>query len=70
VLEVAWELLVRLKGKMQVGRPAETILRTAKAREIDLIVMGVRGHGTLSGILPGSQSMKVLQHANCPVLVV
>ena len=69
-LGVAGELPGRLESEVQEGRPAEAILRVAKARAIDLIVMGARGHGTLSGFLLGSQSLKVLHHAGCPVLVV
>jgi nucleotide-binding universal stress UspA family protein len=69
-LEVAGELPSKLEGEVQEGRPAEAILRAAKAHEVDLIVIGARGQGTLSGILLGSQSLKVLHHTDCPVLVV
>ena len=69
-LKLAGELPGKLDGEVQEGRPAEAILRAAKAREVDLIVIGARGLGTLTGILLGSQSLKVLHHAECPVLVV
>jgi len=69
-LTLVGELPGKQEGEVQEGRPAEAILRTAKAHEVDLIVMGARGHGTLSGNLLGSQSLKVLHHADCPVLVV
>ena len=52
------------------GRLAKAILRAAKTRGVDLIVIGANSLGTLSGILLGSQSLKVLHHADCPVLVV
>ena len=52
------------------GPVAEAILRVAETRHCDLIVMGSRGLGTLAGILLGSQSQKVLNHAPCPVLIV
>ena len=52
------------------GPPAEAILDVANTRKSDLIVMGSRGLGLLSGALMGSQSQKVLQHAPCPVLIV
>ena len=52
------------------GPPAEAILDVATTRKSDLIVMGSRGLGRLSGALMGSQSQKVLQHAPCPVLIV
>ncbi len=69
-LKVAGELPGRLESEVQEGQPADAILRTAKTHGIDLIVMGARGLGTLSGILLGSQSVKVLHHAECPVLVI
>ena len=52
------------------GDPAETILKVAKTRDIDLIVMGARGMGRLHGLLLGSTSQKVLSLAPCPVLIV
>ena len=52
------------------GSPAEAILDVANTRKSDLIVMGSRGLGRLTGLLVGSQSQKVVQHAPCPVLIV
>ena len=52
------------------GPAAEAILNVAKARQPDLIVMGVRGLGTLQGLLMGSVSNKVLNHAGCPVMLI
>lgn len=52
------------------GPMAEAILSVAEARECDLIVMGARGLSDLQGLLLGSISHKVIQHAKCPVLVV
>ncbi len=52
------------------GSPAEAILEVAKTRESDVIVMGSRGLGRLSGALLGSTSQKVVSHATCPVLIV
>jgi nucleotide-binding universal stress UspA family protein len=59
-----------LKTEVLEGSAAEAILEVASTRKSDLIVMGSRGLGTLSGLLLGSQSQKVVQHANCPVLIV
>lgn len=56
--------------EMLEGSPAESILEVARIRKNDLIVMGSRGLGRLTGLLLGSQSQKVLQHAPCPVLIV
>ena len=52
------------------GSPAEAILDVANTRKSDLIIMGSRGLGRLTGLLLGSQSQKVVQHAPCPVLIV
>ena len=49
---------------------AEAILEEAEAHNCDLIVMGTRGLGRLAGLLLGSVSHKVVQHAKCPVLLV
>jgi nucleotide-binding universal stress UspA family protein len=60
-LEVHQELLE--------GPAAEGILRVAETRNADLIVMGTRGLGSLGGLLLGSVSSKVVQHAHCPVML-
>lgn len=52
------------------GDPAEAIIEVARTRESDLIVMGSRGLGRLTGMLLGSTSQKVVAHAPCPVLIV
>lgn len=62
--------LPQLETEVLEGPPAEAILRVAEVRQVDLIVMGTRGLGQLSGLLLGSQSQKVLTHAQCPVLLV
>ena len=52
------------------GPPAEAILSVAKAREVDLIIMGTRGLGKFASLFLGSQSMKVVSEANIPVLLI
>lgn len=51
------------------GPAADAILRVAETRGCDLIVMGSRGLGQIAGLLLGSQSQKVVNHAPCPVLI-
>ena len=74
VLQKAIDSVGEIPGEVHTeileGPPAEAILDVAKARKSDLIVMGSRGLGRLSGALLGSQSQKVVQHAPCPVLIV
>ncbi|HSG42151.1 MAG TPA: universal stress protein [Anaerolineales bacterium] len=52
------------------GNSAEAIIKVAKTRKSDVIVMGSRGLGRLAGMLLGSTSQKVVSHAPCPVLIV
>jgi nucleotide-binding universal stress UspA family protein len=52
------------------GSATEAILSVAEVREIDLIIMGTRGHSMIEGLLIGSHSHKVVSHAKCPVLLV
>ena len=47
----------------------EAILRTCEANHCDLIVMTSHGRKGLAAVLLGSETRKVLTHANVPVLV-
>ncbi len=74
VLEAALEVIGDIPGELKTevleGPPAEAILEVERTRHNDLIVMGTRGRGRLTGLLLGSQSQKVVAHAGCPVLLV
>jgi len=74
ILQKALEAVGKIPGEVLTeileGSPAEAILDVANTRKVDLIVMGSRGLGRLKGLLIGSQSQKVVQHAPCPVLIV
>lgn len=50
------------------GYPARELLRVAEGA--DLLVVGSRGHGELSGMLLGSVGLHCVTHATCPVVVV
>ena len=69
-LQAVGEAPGEIKTEMLEGTAAEVILQVARVQNSDLIVMGSRGHGQLAGLLLGSHSQKVIQHAPCPVLVV
>jgi nucleotide-binding universal stress UspA family protein len=60
----------RISTEMAFGDPAAEIVSAAKAREVDLVVVGSHGHGRLAGLVLGSVSQKVVSHAPCPVLVI
>lgn len=61
----------KLRGFVKGGRPSRVIIRFAREKDADLIVMGSRGtSGDVDGILMGSVSQRVAGHAHCPVLVV
>ncbi|MGI0494967.1 universal stress protein [Alkalinema pantanalense CENA528] len=52
------------------GNPGRTICATAQELNVDLIVLGRRGHSGLNELFLGSTSNYVLHHAPCSVLVV
>jgi nucleotide-binding universal stress UspA family protein len=51
------------------GDPAEEILTVARQQSVDVICMGARGRGRVSGALLGSVSTAVLHHSPAPVIV-
>jgi len=56
-----------LKGTSSIDKQ---IVRSARAEQVDLIVMGTRGRTGLSRLLMGSVAARVIARAHCPVLVV
>ncbi len=70
------ELHARKKGVKAVkstttpGRPARAIVDFAKREKTDLIVLGSRGLGEVTGLLLGSVSLKVGSLAPCPCMIV
>lgn len=59
-----------LQEDLLEGPEAEAILAAATSQNADLIIMGTRGLGTIEGMLFGSVSRKVSQHADCPVMLI
>ena len=50
--------------------PYRQIIATAKKRKCDAVVMASHGRRGLTGLLLGSETVKVLTHSKIPVLVV
>ena len=59
-----------IEVKIVEGRAASGIVQAAESLPADLIVLGARGHGTVEGLVVGSVSGEVVDHAPCPALVV
>jgi hypothetical protein len=51
-------------------QPHQFIVREAKDREVDLIVIGTRGKTRLKNVFMGSVAERVIGNAPCPVMVV
>ena len=52
------------------GDPGESIVSAAEAEDVDLVVVGTHGRGTIGRLLLGSVSEHVVRNAPCPVLVI
>ena len=52
------------------GRPSSTIVEQAEKNQADLIVIGSRGLGGISGWILGSTSRRVVESCTKPVLVI
>jgi nucleotide-binding universal stress UspA family protein len=61
---------VTVHREVREGTPFYEIIRFAKEKEVDLIVMGTHGHTGLTHVLLGSVTEKVVRKAPCPVLTV
>ena len=75
IIEKAKKIVLKLgakdpTGRIEDGDPANEILECANRESVDLIVLGSRGLGDLKGLLMGSVSHKVSQHAKCSCVIV
>ena len=61
---------MNVQREVRQGAPFYEIIRLAKEKNIDLIVMGTHGHTGLTHVLLGSVTEKVVRKAPCPVLTV
>ena len=67
---VASEGLDPESASVEMGFPAESLVKYSKEKEVSFIVMGARGeHGALDKLF-GTVSSHVSIHAHCPVLII
>lgn len=52
------------------GEPFEALLKYSREHDIDLIVLGIRGHTLWEKLMVGSTTDRVIRTASCPVLAV
>ncbi|MEU0869519.1 universal stress protein [Nocardia brasiliensis] len=58
---------VRVTRQLRPGGPVRPLLELSGTAQ--LLVVGTRGHGAFTGLLLGSTSNFLVQHAHCPVMV-
>ena len=63
------KLDIQVVTRLEEGRPSDVIVDTAKEEDVDLIVMGSRGMGGITGFL-GSTSRHVVEACTKPILIV
>jgi nucleotide-binding universal stress UspA family protein len=61
---------ISVKKKIASGVVYEEVLKEADAGKYDLIVIGQRGYSKIKRFFVGSQTVRVISDAACPVLVV
>jgi nucleotide-binding universal stress UspA family protein len=60
---------VKLHTHVLTGHPVRDIVDLAAKLEVDLLVIGAKGHSAVYERLIGSRADRIMQLAHCPVLV-
>ena len=60
---------LKVEAVLLEGRPSSTIVEQAERHSVDLIVMGSRGLGGISGWILGSTSRRVVESCTKPILI-
>jgi nucleotide-binding universal stress UspA family protein len=61
---------IRAVGLLLEGDPAQQIVRAARSKRADLLVVGTHGRTGLSKLFVGSVAARVVATASCPVATV
>ncbi len=70
IAEECKDQLEKVRVFSETGSPAEEIVSFAKAKAVDLIVMGTHGWTGAKHLLLGSTAENVVRTSECPVLTV
>jgi nucleotide-binding universal stress UspA family protein len=60
---------LQIEEKIVFGEPGDELLKFAKEKEIDLIVVGYKSYSAIEHLLVGSTASKVARYAPCSVLI-
>jgi universal stress protein A len=71
-LNVCYEhqLLYGSPGSSEITKPAEVLVRFARERHVDMIVLGSHAKTGLRHLFMGSVAESVIRQADCPVLTI
>ena len=61
---------IKVETRLEEGRPADVIVAIANEEDVDLIVIGSRGLGGITGWVLGSTSRHVVEACTKPILIV
>lgn len=61
---------LKIASHLLEGRPSSVIVEQAESKDMDLIVIGSRGLGGITGWILGSTSRRIVESCTKPVLVV
>lgn len=61
---------IEVESLIEIGSPFAEIVKCARAKDVDLIVLSTHGHGAVKHMLLGSTAEKIVRKAPCPVLTI